>query len=217
MVTHDLNEASLAERVAVLVEGRIEQFGTVQTLYSAPRTLAVARLVGGFNEIPGQIRSGVHRSALGAVDLPPDSGCCAGEGAAVLLVRKERLRLVDAERCSAIPGRVVAVRQSGPRHDVVVELSLEPTARSTRIEVEAPLGVTVRPGDRTAVMLPAPDGVWAVAGELRGGSSRSQQDAAMPSAPGDTFGNVAVLADENPDPAGPQRLGGRFWALRWVP
>ncbi|MDQ3628535.1 MAG: ABC transporter ATP-binding protein [Actinomycetota bacterium] len=217
MVTHDLDEAGLAERVAVLVDGRIEQFDTIQTLYTEPRTLAVARLVGGFNEIPGHIRSRVHRSALGTVGLPAASERVAGEGAAVLLVRKERLRLVDAERGSAIPGRVVAVRQSGLRQDVVVQLASEPTARATRIEVEAPLGVTVRPGDRTGVMLPAPDGVWAVAEEQRGGSSRSLQEAAMPSAPGDTFGNVAMLADENPDPAGRQRPGERFWALRWVP
>ena len=36
MVTHDLDEAGLADRVAVLVEGRIEQFDTIPALYSGP-------------------------------------------------------------------------------------------------------------------------------------------------------------------------------------
>lgn len=192
IVTHDLDEAGLADRVAVLVDGRIEQFDTIQTLYTEPRTLAIARLVGGFNEVPGHIHSGVHRSALGAVDLPAATEQMAGEGTAVLLVRKERLQLVDAARGSAVPGRVVVVHQSGPRQDVVVELSTDSTGPSTRVEVEAPLGVTCRPGDRTGVMLPAPDGVWAVAGDQAG----------RPTAPEGTFANMAVLANEKPDADG---------------
>lgn len=173
IVTHDLAEAGLAERVAVLVDGRIEQFDTIQKLYTEPSTLAVSRLVGGFNEFPGHIRSGIHRSALGAIDLPAGTERVAGEGAAVLLVRKERLRLLDTARDSAIPGRVVAVRQSGSRQDVVVELTSDSTGRSTRVEVEAPLGVTYRPGDRIGMMLPAPASVWAVAGEHGEATSQS--------------------------------------------
>ena len=65
MVTHDLDEAGLADRVAVLVGGRVEQFDTVPSLYRAPRTLAVARLVGGFNELSGRVESGRTSRPLG--------------------------------------------------------------------------------------------------------------------------------------------------------
>ena len=104
MVTHDLDEAGMADRVAVLVAGRIEQFAPVQDLYATPSTLAVARLVGGFNEIPGTVRSGVHHSPLGALAIPPPAQLV---GRAVLLVRKERLALVPPETTTARTGLVV--------------------------------------------------------------------------------------------------------------
>ena len=100
MVTHDLDEAGLADQVAVLVQGRIEHCDTIQTLYTAPKTLAVARLVGGFNELPGVVESGVHHSSLGAGVLPSS---VAMRGRAILLVRKERIALVDAETKPSAP------------------------------------------------------------------------------------------------------------------
>lgn len=161
IVTHDLDEAGLAERVAVLVEGRIEQFDAIGTLYSAPRTLAVARLVGGFNEVNGTAESGVHHSMLGALVLP--AATTHVQGTATLLVRKERLRLVDAEATAAgVTGRVMEVRQSGPHQDVVVELDRAPTGRRARLEVQARLGTALRPGDRTGVQMPGPEGLWVV-------------------------------------------------------
>jgi len=159
IVTHDLDEAGLAERVAVLVEGRIEQFEAIHTLYAAPKTLAVARLVGGFNEVPGTVESGVHYSSLGALVLPAAADV---KGTAILLVRKERLGLVDAEATATVTGRVVEVRQSGPHQDVVVELDRASADRRARVEVEVRLGTTLRPGDRTGVQLPGPDGLWVV-------------------------------------------------------
>ena len=157
IVTHDLDEAGLAERVAVLIEGRIEQFDTIQALYTAPKTLAIARLVGGFNEVTGTVESGVHHSSLGSLVLPAVADV---KGSAILLVRKERLGLVDAE--ASATGRVVKVRQSGPHQDVVVELDRVPADRRARVEVEVRLGTTLRPGDRTGVQLPGPDGLWVV-------------------------------------------------------
>jgi len=159
IVTHDLDEAGLADRVAVLVEGRIEQFDTTQALYSAPKTLAVARLVGGFNELPGRVESGAHHSSLGSFTLPRDVEV---EGSAILLVRKERLGLTQVDTRSTATGRVVQVRQSGPHQNVVVELDLPPTRAMLRVAVEARLGTSLRPGDRTGVLVPSTEGLWAV-------------------------------------------------------
>ncbi len=159
MVTHDLDEAGLADRVAVLVEGRIEQFDTIQALYTVPKTLAVARLVGGFNELPGTVEAGVHHSRLGAFAVPPAARVAGG---AVLLVRKERLALVPRETTAALTGRVVQVRQSGPHRDVIVELDDVHGDGHTRVEVEARLGTTLGPGDRTGVLLPELGGLWVI-------------------------------------------------------
>ncbi|WP_148612936.1 ABC transporter ATP-binding protein [Nocardioides rubriscoriae] len=161
LVTHDLDEAALADRVAVLVEGRIEHCDTIQTLYTAPKTLAVARLVGGFNELPGVVRSGVHHSILGAAALPTS---LAADGPAVLLARKEGLALTEPHTTGTATGLVVEVRQSGPHQDVIVEMASSRPVAATRLTVEVRLGTTLRPGDRTGVVLPGPEGLWVVSG-----------------------------------------------------
>ncbi len=159
MVTHDLDEAGLADRVAVLVGGRIEQVDTIARLYAAPKTLAVARLVGGFNELPGRVESGAHHSGLGSFALP---GAVQEEGPAILLVRKERLGLARLDGGPSVIGRVVQVRQSGPHQDVVVELDGPPGRARLRVDVEARLGTSLRPGDSTGVVVPPAEGLWAV-------------------------------------------------------
>ncbi len=160
IVTHDLEEAALADQVAVLVEGRIEHRDVIQTLYTAPATLAVARLVGGFNELPGVVESGVHHSRLGVGVLP---AAVDVTGSAVLLVRKERLALVEADTTpSTTTGRVVEIRQAGPHQDVIVEVERTHTMERTRVAVEVRHGTSLRPGDRTGLKLPGPEGLWAV-------------------------------------------------------
>ncbi|MDN5893012.1 MAG: ABC transporter ATP-binding protein [Nocardioides sp.] len=168
MVTHDLDEAGLADLVAVLVEGRIEQVDRIEALYTAPKTLAVARLVGGFNELSGRVEAGAHHSSLGSFPVPGD---VEAQGPAILLVRKERLGLAPAD-ASNVAGLVVQVRQSGPHQDVVVELDHPLTRERPRLSIEARLGTDLRPGDRTGVLIPSSDAVWAVrdpgSGESRG-------------------------------------------------
>ncbi len=53
MVTHNQDEAMLmADRIAVMNHGRIEQYGTAQEIYSAPATPFVAEFVGQGNWLP---------------------------------------------------------------------------------------------------------------------------------------------------------------------
>ena len=158
MVTHDLDEAGLADRVAVLVAGRVEQFGPVAELWSRPSSVAVARLVGGFNELPGEIVDGQHLGALGAVRLV--RGCRAA-GPSVALVRMEHLDLADADTGDGVPGRVAEVRQGGPRQQVTVELTAR-MSPATRLRVELDLDRTVAPGDRVRVRYAGRHGLWAV-------------------------------------------------------
>ncbi|MDK1374594.1 MULTISPECIES: sn-glycerol-3-phosphate ABC transporter ATP-binding protein UgpC [unclassified Sinorhizobium] len=65
-VTHDQIEAmTLADRVAVMNKGVIEQLGTPREIYNDPRTLFVAGFIGSpsMNLIPGEVRDGVFASA----------------------------------------------------------------------------------------------------------------------------------------------------------
>jgi molybdate transport system ATP-binding protein len=70
LVTHDfLDAAALADRIAVLVEGRIVQTGSAEELIAAPSTPFVADLAGG-NLLTGQARLRVD----GLTEVVLDSG-----------------------------------------------------------------------------------------------------------------------------------------------
>jgi iron(III) transport system ATP-binding protein len=56
VVTHDQAEAmAMSDRILLLNNGRIEQQGTPQEMYGAPRTLFTAEFMGSNNRLPGQI------------------------------------------------------------------------------------------------------------------------------------------------------------------
>ncbi len=89
-VTHDQEEAlDLADRIAILNKGRIEQLGRPQDVLDRPATAFVAGFVGQANRIAGEVRLGRFRVA--GADLPaPD----APDGAAVAFVRPDQLSLL---------------------------------------------------------------------------------------------------------------------------
>lgn len=172
MVTHDLDEAGMADRASVLVGGCVQQTGTVSELYRCPASRMVARLLGGFNEIPGRVEGGRHVSTWGSVDLPES---CADPGPATLLLRRERLILEGpAERASdagvmgwgGITVRVTNVGHAGPRQVAVVEpvLAHAGAAVQRRLEIELPAGREVTPGEHLNLVLDARQPFWAVAG-----------------------------------------------------
>lgn len=163
MVTHDLEEAALAESTVVLIGGSIQQHAPMAAIYQRPATVSVARLLGGFTEITGTIRDGVHHSPWGR--MPVHAGG-ASDGAAVILVRRESLRLAPAGEATSVGlrARVVRRRHAGTR--VIVSLDAED---DSRIEVELPIGEDVSVGCRVRVVLSdrqAPQ--WAVRGDEPG-------------------------------------------------
>ncbi len=105
-VTHDQVEAmTLADKIVVLRDGRIEQVGSPQTLYQQPATRFVAGFIGSptMNFMPAELLGGneegcrVQAPGLGELSLPQDA-CGQGPGAELSLgVRPEHLRLAEAE------------------------------------------------------------------------------------------------------------------------
>ena len=93
-VTHDQEEAlSMADRVGVMRDGRLEQIAAPGELYAEPATAFVAEFVGTMNRIPGQLQGQDQVSALGAV-VPVHGDTAAGLPADVdVLVRPEGLRI----------------------------------------------------------------------------------------------------------------------------
>jgi putative spermidine/putrescine transport system ATP-binding protein len=94
-VTHDQEEAlSLSDRIAVYKDGRIEQVGTPSDLYDRPATLFVARFLGESTLLRGEVdASQLSALRIGSRKIPvtnPDKVT----GAAIAMIRPERLRLL---------------------------------------------------------------------------------------------------------------------------
>lgn len=84
-VTHDQTEAmTLADRLAVINEGLIEQMGSPMELYSDPKTLFVASFIGSphINLLPARYQNGAllvgDTSVSGFQDLPQDTPLMLG-------------------------------------------------------------------------------------------------------------------------------------------
>lgn len=157
MVTHDLDEAALAESTVVLIDGTVHQQAPMAVLYQRPATLPVARLLGGFTEVPGTVHDGIHLSPWGRL---PVAEAGPRSGPAVALLRRESLRLAPSGD-SSLPGVdavVASSRHVGTR--AIVRLEGPGDARA---EVELPAGEVARPGDRFRVVVPTGTGPhWAV-------------------------------------------------------
>jgi len=86
-VTHDQGEAmSLANRVAVMNEGRLLQVGSPEAIYGEPRSAFVASFIGEANVFAGRRRAAV-------VDLEAGPSCTApgADGAVTVIVRPEAM------------------------------------------------------------------------------------------------------------------------------
>jgi spermidine/putrescine transport system ATP-binding protein len=96
-VTHDQEEAmTMADVIAVMNRGRIEQMGPPEELYEKPTTSFVARFLGASNLLPGTVegQSGV-RLASGALVNVEQQLPAAGSRVAVG-IRPEKVRLVPS-------------------------------------------------------------------------------------------------------------------------
>ncbi|KQT87930.1 ABC transporter ATP-binding protein [Aurantimonas sp. Leaf443] len=99
VVTHDQEEAmTMADRISVMREGRIEQVAVPETIYEAPASRYVAGFVGSVNLIDGTVeerRGGALRiAASGGQTLQVESPLDLTPGTGVAFaIRPEKLRL----------------------------------------------------------------------------------------------------------------------------
>jgi iron(III) transport system ATP-binding protein len=102
-VTHDQKEAlAMADRMAVLHEGKLQQLGIPRDIYRRPANVFVAGFIGEGNFIPAKVigRDGkrfITESVLGKIaGTASDSANFANGGSTTLLIRPESLRIKDA-------------------------------------------------------------------------------------------------------------------------
>jgi len=134
MVTHDQEEAlTMADRLVVMSEGRVQQIGSQRDLYENPANTFVAGFVGRTNFLRGRVESpGVFRTESGLAIRCRNDAVADGR---TLSLRPERLSLsgppVAADNC--LPGTVEFASYLGGILEYYVRLSPQ-----DRLMVQAP-------------------------------------------------------------------------------
>ena len=121
-VTHDQEEAfDIADRIAVMNEGRIEQLGRPEEIYHTPETRFVADFVGDADFLPAEVTGAELVTELGAY---PMNGVDVEPGPVEIMLRPEDIELRPTDRADA--PLVTARRFKGPLSLSTVRL---PTGR----------------------------------------------------------------------------------------
>jgi ABC-type sugar transport system ATPase subunit len=140
-VTHDQEEAmTIADRVAVFMDGRIVQVGRPQDIFARPATSVEAAFIGSppMNLLPGEVRGGALRVA--GVDVP-GSRVAGADRAVTVGVRPAALRIA----ASGLAARVYLVENLG---DTTI-VDLDVGGRVIKLRAEQAPGV--REGDAVHV------------------------------------------------------------------
>ncbi|HJX21240.1 MAG TPA: ABC transporter ATP-binding protein, partial [Steroidobacteraceae bacterium] len=92
-VTHDQEEAmAMADRIAVMNNGRLEQVGTPEEIYARPNSRFVADFVGESNFFEVERRADGTVVTAGGSPVPCSAGATSGWSHATLMVRPEAIR-----------------------------------------------------------------------------------------------------------------------------
>jgi spermidine/putrescine transport system ATP-binding protein len=118
-VTHDQEEAmTMADAIAVMNHGRVEQLGTPTELYERPGTAFVAGFLGASNLLHGDVAgAGAVRLADGTLVRVTTNG---RQGRVAVGVRPEKVRLGDGG-ANALPGTVRETAYVGVATQVIVD------------------------------------------------------------------------------------------------
>ena len=121
-VTHDQEECfSISDKVAVMNNGIIEQYGTPEEIYRKPKTEFVARFIGFENFIPGKMLDS------NTVELSPDKHLTVlasdVSGPVVITIRPDHIKIVP-EGEGLLEGEVAVRTFLGKSYQYAVKTSL---------------------------------------------------------------------------------------------
>ncbi len=166
VVTHDQDEAMvMAQRIAVMREGHIEQIGTPRDVYLCPRSRFVAGFIGDINVLEGRVEQSNegcvqlrHRSGevLAAVSTEPlDRGREVAIAVRPEWVRLSRQPLASANR---LVGEVVDEAYLGDTIQWRIRLDTGEIMRVSRVNGLRNSALPVMRGDRVYLAFPADAG-----------------------------------------------------------
>ncbi|MBB4265232.1 ABC transporter ATP-binding protein [Roseospira visakhapatnamensis] len=118
MVTHDPEEAMfMADRVALMQAGRVEQIDSPMQLHHRPRSAFAVRFFSEVNECVGRVEGGRVATPLGLFDAPD-----LAEGAAARVLARPEALIPTLAGETGFAARVVSVRPLG--HETILLLGL---------------------------------------------------------------------------------------------
>ena len=151
-VTHDQLEAmAMADKIAVMNHGVIEQLGTPREIYERPATMFVADFIGSpamnFLAFEGALMRGDHHVRLPGLSVEvPEAHEDVASQKLVLGARPEHIRLSDE---SGLRGEVFGTEYLGTTQIVTVKTEhgrvRARVAADRQLKVGAPIGLTFRP------------------------------------------------------------------------
>ncbi len=105
-VTHDQEEAVvLADKIALIFDGKVQQYAQPMDFYEEPRTKRVAQFFGGVNFFPGQRQGETFDCALGRVHAPRGG---ISDGAGILGIRPEDIVIGANGGANSVAGKIAA-------------------------------------------------------------------------------------------------------------
>jgi len=155
LVTHDQEEAlSMADRIAVLQKGTIEQFAAPTEIYDQPASLFVNSFVGTTNLLPGTLQTRNAGSCVVALDAGGTLKCktpttCAVGDRVIFSVRPEKLNLDADRKAGGVAGTVRAVMPLGP--SIVYEVVLNDGVGVKIVEERGARRAALAPGQEISL------------------------------------------------------------------
>ncbi len=127
-VTHDQVEAmTLGDRIAVMRDGLVQQFGTPEEIYTRPANRFVAEFIGSptMNFVTAERQQQGLRAQGVALPVNPQQqatidAAIQGNGGCLYGLRPEHIRLAD----DGVPGKLVMIEPTGPETYLLVDTPL---------------------------------------------------------------------------------------------
>ncbi|HTQ90769.1 MAG TPA: ABC transporter ATP-binding protein, partial [Streptosporangiaceae bacterium] len=165
LVTHDQDEAlSVADRVAVLRDGRIAQCAPPEDLYRRPADPRLAGFIGDANLVEGVVSGSMVKTLLGCLPLDPAAVIPGSAGQVTVLIRPEQIDIVPNE--DGLTAHVTSYRYHG--HDAVLYVQPEDDAGAQPVMVRItggphrPAGPQLSAGTAVTLRARGPVFAWLV-------------------------------------------------------
>lgn len=111
LVTHDKEEAlMMSDKIAVMFDGSIVQFGTPEEVYNRPKTREVADFFGDNNYIEGTVENNMFKCSLGEFHI----NCCSS-GKVMAMIRPEKIKVSPIGEGKGLKGIINRKRYAGDR------------------------------------------------------------------------------------------------------